>query len=65
MTADPGDGPDLQHRPASMVMIDVVGYVRLMELDERNVSASQNSDFSILHLIVEERRATILNRFTL
>jgi hypothetical protein len=37
MMADPGDSPDLQHRLASMLVPDVVGYVRLMQLDERDL----------------------------
>jgi hypothetical protein len=56
MTADPGDGSGLQHRPASMVMLDVVGCVRLMELDERNLCPL--TKFRFLDFAPDRRGAT-------
>lgn len=61
MMADPGDSPDLRHRLASVLMVDVVGYTRLMELDERGTHGRlMNFRFSILHPIVEGHRGSIV-----
>ncbi|RZM94771.1 adenylate/guanylate cyclase domain-containing protein [Bradyrhizobium genosp. SA-3] len=61
MMADPGDAPILHHRLASVLMVDVVGYTRLMELDERSTHGRlMNFRFSILHPIVEGRRGKIV-----
>lgn len=61
MMADPGNAPALQHRLLSVLMVDVVGYTRLMELDERGTHGRlMNFRFSILLPIVEERRGRIV-----
>ncbi|WP_407112676.1 adenylate/guanylate cyclase domain-containing protein [Bradyrhizobium sp. LMG 9283] len=61
MMADPGDVPLLHHRLASVLMVDVVGYTRLMELDERGTHGRlMNFRFSILHPIIEGRRGKIV-----
>lgn len=61
MMADPGNVPVLHHRLASVLMVDVVGYTRLMELDERGTHGRlMNFRFSILHPIVEERHGRIV-----
>jgi adenylate cyclase len=61
MMADPGDKFVLNHRLASVLMADVVGYTRLMELDERGTHGRlMNYRFSTLHPIIEERHGRIV-----
>lgn len=61
MMADPGNRSVLHHRLASVLMVDVVGYTRLMELDERAThSRLMNFRFSFLHPMVEERHGKIV-----
>src|SRR6266700_4507612 len=61
MMADPVNIPALHHRLASVLAVDVVGYTRLMELDERGTHGRlMNFRFTILHPIVEERRGRIV-----
>jgi adenylate cyclase len=61
MMTDPGDISALHHRLVSVLMVDVVGYTRLMELDERGTHGRlMNFRFSILQPIVEERHGRIV-----
>jgi adenylate cyclase len=61
MMADPDNISALHHRLVSVLMVDVVGYTRLMELDEPGTHGRlMNFRFSILQPIVEERRGRIV-----
>jgi class 3 adenylate cyclase/TolB-like protein len=61
MMADPDNIPSLHHRLASVLMVDVVGYTRLMELDERGTHGRlMNLRFSVLQPVVEERHGRIV-----
>ena len=59
--ADPCDSPAPYHRLASVLMVDVVGYTRLMEADERGTHGRlMNFRFSILQPIMEQRHGKIV-----
>jgi adenylate cyclase len=61
MAGDSGHRSVFQHRLASVLAADVVGYTRLMELDERGThSRLMNLRFSTLHPIIRERQGTIV-----
>ena len=61
MMVDPGHTPVAHQRQASVMAVDVVGYTRLMELDELGTH-SRLMDFrsSLLKPAVEEWRGEIV-----
>jgi len=61
MTGVSGHNSILHHRLASVLAADVVGYTRLMELDERGTHLRlMNLRFSIMQPIMEERQGRIV-----